>query len=52
MLTIAECRAYINDTPITDQEVEKVRNNLYVLARIVLDSPPRKYENERISQTL
>lgn len=49
MLTIAECREYLDTettTSMSDDEVARVRDDLYALARIFL-SRERKYEYEK-----
>jgi len=51
MLTILECREYLDvetSESLTDEEVEAVRNDLYRLAGLILDSKRRDgYENRK-----
>lgn len=38
MLTVEQCRAYLTDTALTDEQVEQLRDALYAVAQIVLAS--------------
>jgi hypothetical protein len=51
MLTIAECREYLDQETsacVSDKELERIRDDLYKLARIILAAKrdeDEKYEN-------
>lgn len=36
MLTIEQCRTYLTDTAMTDEQVEQLRDALYAASQIVL----------------
>lgn len=38
MLNIEECREYLEDETLSDEEVLEIRNNLYSLAEIAIES--------------
>ena len=51
MLTVQECRKYLDaetDKALSDKDVEVIRDDLYALARIVLDTTKQdKYGNAK-----
>jgi len=36
MLTVEQCRTYLTDTALTDEQVAQLRDALYAVAQIVL----------------
>ncbi|MFH1694210.1 MAG: hypothetical protein ABH880_00440 [Patescibacteria group bacterium] len=38
MLSIEECNKYLGDVELTDEQVESLRDSLYVLVEKILDS--------------
>jgi hypothetical protein len=36
MLTLEECRKYLGNTAISDQELEQLRNSLYLITDLII----------------
>ena len=47
MLSIQQCRKYLDNCPYTEKEIENVRDSLYQIAELLVNKYIEKKENKR-----
>jgi hypothetical protein len=47
MLSIEQCRRIMGNIALTDSELEKLRNSLYIIAGLIIDETVSGYEENR-----